>query len=83
MGGVELHVVLKSRNLLSNHEHFITKIYFVTNFNIFTKFLNHENLELYGISALQQLLFLVTFMFLLQLTRFDGTVSKFSPTGNS
>ena len=55
MGGVELHVVLFSRNLLSNHENFITKIYFVTNFNIFTKFLNHENLELYGIPFFYQL----------------------------
>ena len=54
MGGVELHVVLFSRNLLSNHENFITKIYFFTNFNIFTKFLNHENLELYGMSLLKE-----------------------------
>ena len=33
----------------SDHEIFITKIYFEANFEGFTKFLNHENLELYGI----------------------------------
>ena len=43
VGGVELYVVLNLQNLLV-----IMKIYFATNFNIFTKFLNHENLELYG-----------------------------------
>ena len=48
VGGVELHMVLKSQNLLSNDENFITKIYFITNFNIFTKLLNQENSELYS-----------------------------------
>ena len=43
-GRVKLHVVLKSWNFWV-----ITKIYFITNFNIFMKILNHENLELYGI----------------------------------
>ena len=31
------------------------KIHFVTNFNIFTKFLNHKNLELYGIHVVNEL----------------------------
>ena len=39
---------------LSNHKNFITKIYFITNFDIFTKFLNHENLGLmvYSVTTL-------------------------------
>ena len=33
----------------SDHEIFITKIFFHGIFSSFTKFLDHENLELYGI----------------------------------
>ena len=36
----------------SDHEIFITKIYFNANLERFTKFLNHENLELYGMPTL-------------------------------
>ena len=35
----------------SDHEIFITKVYFEVNFERFTKFLNHENLELYGVGC--------------------------------
>ena len=46
VGVVELHVVLKFLKSLSS----TYKIYFVINFNIFRKFLNDENSELYTCS---------------------------------
>ena len=42
--------MLNHEKFLSDHEIFITKIYFEANFERFTNFLNHENLELYGMT---------------------------------
>ena len=38
---------LESQKILSDHKNFITKIYFNANLERFTKFSNHETLELY------------------------------------
>ena len=52
-GGHEVVRSLKNGwgNVESRKFKVITKIYFKANFERFTNFLNHENLELYGNSA--------------------------------